>query len=103
MNADSSKGEKIDHIDHDTFNTRKKNLRMSVNLENTKNRKGKNSNNSTGYRNVILDKKSDKYIIMLCINNRRFRVGKYYTDVDEAGRDAEMYRQEYYGEFAGEG
>lgn len=37
---------------------------------------------------------------MLCINYKRFRVGKYYDDVDEAGKDAEMYRLQYYGEFA---
>lgn len=40
---------------------------------------------------------------MLCINYKRFIVGKLYTDVDEAGKDAEMYRQQYYKEFAGKG
>jgi hypothetical protein len=48
-----------------------------------------------------LDKDSGKYKIMLCINYKRFQVGKLYVDVHEAGKDAEKYRQEYYGEFAG--
>jgi len=51
---------------------------------------------------VIKVKDTGKYIIMLCVKNKRFRVGKYYDDVHEAGRDAEMYRQQYYGEFAGD-
>ena len=91
----------VDHIDTDRLNNREKNLRLTKQLLNTKNRTSKNKNNKTGYRNVCLDKRSGKYIIMLCIKNKRFRVGKFYTDVHEAGRDAEMYRKEYYGEFAG--
>ena len=92
----------IDHIDHDTKNNRKYNLRKTEHVKNATNRRGKNSNNKSGYRNVLLDKKSGKYIIMLCIKNKRFRVGKYYTDVHEAGKDAEMYRIQYYGaDFAG--
>ena len=91
----------IDHIDNDTKNNRKINLRKTDHATNARNRRGKNVNNSTGYRNVIFDKRSEKYIIMLCMNNKRFRVGKMYTDVDEAGSDAEKYRKEYYGEFAG--
>ena len=95
-------GEKyIDHINHDSKDNRKINLRKVEQNDNLKNRKSKNSNNKSGYRNVIQIKDTGKYIITLCINNKRFRVGKLYTDVHEAGRDAEKYRQEYYGEFAG--
>ena len=92
----------VDHIDHDPFNNRKTNLRIITNQENSVYRKSKNSNNKSGYRNVLLDKRSGKYIIMLCVKNKRFRVGKFYEDVHKAGRDAEMYRKQYYGEFAGE-
>jgi len=94
----------VDHREHKntgTLNNRKSNLRIATDGQNSGNRKSKNSNNKSGYRNVLLDKKSEKYIIMLCINYKRFRVGKYYDDVHEAGRDAEMYRKEYYKEFAG--
>ena len=91
----------VDHIDTDRLNNREINLRVTKQLLNTKNRTSKNKNNTTGYRNVIMDKRSGKYKIMLCINNKRFRVGKLYTDIDEDGKDAEMYRKKYYGEFAG--
>ena len=80
----------------------KGNLRETIVSPNATNRKSRNINNKSGYRNVIKVKDTGKYIIMLCVKNKRFRVGKYYDDVHEAGRDAEMYRQQYYGEFAGD-
>lgn len=91
----------VDHHDQNPLNNRKYNLRVTSVSNNNKYRKSKNSNNTTGFRNVILDKKSGKYIIMLCSNNKRFRVGEYYNTPEEAGRDAEIYRRQYYGEFAG--
>jgi len=93
--------EYADHKNHKTLDNRKDNLRITTFQLNTTNRNSKNKNNKSGHRNVILDKRSGKYMIMLCINYKRFRVGKFYTDVEEAGRDAEMYRQEHYKEFAG--
>jgi len=88
---------------HSSLDNRKANLRVTDCEHNSKKKKGKNKNNKSGYRNVLLDKDSGKYIIKLCINYKRFQVGKLYEDVHEAGRDAEMYRKQYYGEFAGKG
>jgi len=102
--TNAPKGTYVDHIgheEHSSLDNRKINLRVTDNPKNSRNRNGKNVNNTTGYRNVILDKDTNKYIIMLCVDNIRFRVGKLYTDVHEAGRDAEMYRKQYYKEFAG--
>lgn len=42
----------IDHINHNTLDNRKENLRITLNKQNTKNRKSRNSNNTSGYRNV---------------------------------------------------
>lgn len=98
----NDKNIKVDHKSGDSLKNCKDNLRCASNSSNLHNRqRGKNKNNKTGYRNVIVDKASGKYKILLCINNKRFRVGKLYTDVHEAGKDAEIYRQQYYGEFAG--
>jgi len=94
----------VDHREHKnqgTLNNRKSNLRIASDEENSKNRKSKNKNNKTGYRNVIKDKDSGKYKIMLCVNYKRFQVGGLYEDVHEAGKDAEKYRQQYYKEYAG--
>lgn len=102
MNADSSNGEKVDHIDHDTFNTRKKNLRISVNLENTKNRKSKNKNNKSGFRNVFWNTKDERWMVALQIEGKQRYFGRFkFNDLEKAGARAEEMRQLHYKEFAG--
>ncbi|WP_431785832.1 hypothetical protein [Paenibacillus lactis] len=98
MRADEN--EEVDHIEHNTLDNRKKNLRKISNDMNLKNRKGKNSNNKSGYRNVFWSSSEQKWVVSLCIKNKRFRCGSF-TDVHEAGRHAEEMRKKYYGEFAG--
>lgn len=93
----------VDHINHNTLDNRKENLRISEVLENSRHRKGKNKNNTTGYRNVLYIKSNTKhpYIVRLQINGKGVQLGKF-ADVHEAGAFAEEMRQKYYGEFAGD-
>ena len=93
----------MDHINHNTLDNRKENLRISEVLENSRHRKGKNKNNTTGYRNVLYIKSNTKhpYIVRLQINGKGVQLGKF-ADVHEAGTFAEEMRQKYYGEFAGD-
>lgn len=95
-------GMKVDHINHNTLDNRKSNLRIISNEENIKNRKSRNSNNTTGYRNVSYIKKLGKYIVQLQIDGTNKRLGEF-DDVNEAGQFAEEMRKIYYGEFAGKG
>jgi hypothetical protein len=93
----------IDHIDsRNTLDNRRSNLRVTSNELNSKNRKGKNINNSTGYRNVSFDKKTNKYIVQLQIDGKNTCLGRF-NDVHEAGKFAEEMRRIYYGEFKGKG
>lgn len=100
---DAEDGIYIDHYDHNSLNNTRENLRITKGEENAKNRKGKNKNNTTGYRNVQIDKRSGKYVVVLFVKGKIIRIKKLYDNVDEAGKDAEKYRQQYYGEFAGIG
>ena len=99
MNAN---GETVDHINGNTFDNRKTNLRIVEDSNNLTNRKSKNSNNKSGYRNVCWSKSESKWLVQLQINGKNTVLGKF-DDVDEAGRFAEEMRQKYYGEFAGKG
>lgn len=90
----------IDHFDHDTLNNLKSNLRISINEDNVKNRKGKNSNNTTGYRNVSYIKAESKYVVQIQIDGKNTQL-RWFDDVDEAGEYAEKMREKYYGNFAG--
>lgn len=93
----------VDHINHDTLDNRKENLRVSYRKSNSKNRNGKNINNKSGYRNVsyIPSNGNKKYIVQLMINGKNTRL-KSFSNADEAGAYAEQMREKYYGEYAGE-
>lgn len=97
MNA---RGNIVDHINGDTFDNRKSNLRIIEYANNSKNRKSKNSNNTSGYRNVSWCKGDKKWIVQMQIDGKNKRLGSF-DDVHEAGKFAEEMRQKYYGEFAG--
>lgn len=95
-----AKGRTVDHINGDTFDNRKSNLRIVEDSDNSKNRKSKNSNNTSGYRNVSWNKKDRKWVVQMQIDKRHKTLGAF-DDVHEAGKFAEEMRQKYYGEFAG--
>lgn len=92
----------VDHINHDTLDNRKENLRVISHSNNSKNRKARNSNNKSGYRNVSWSNNDKKWIVQLQINKKNTCLGKFeYDELDKAGQFAEEMRQKYYGEFAG--
>jgi hypothetical protein len=60
--------QEVDHIDHDTLNNRKSNLRVAEFKDNSTHRKTRNKNNKTGYRNVCFI--NGFYIVQLQINGK---------------------------------
>lgn len=60
----------IDHINNDTKNNKKSNLRKTEHVSNARNRKSKNSNNKSGFRNVFWNTKDERWLCKhpnLCI------------------------------------
>ena len=97
---DSIKGEVIDHYNHNTLYNCKENLKRVDMHKNDLNRKSKNSNNKSGYRNVFWDSTRGKWKVTLCKNYKTIDLG-FFIDVHEAGKIAEKAREKYYGEFQG--
>ena len=98
--TNAEKGEVVDHINHNTLDNRKENLRNIFDLQNTKNRKTKNQNNTSGYRNVSLIQ--NQWVIQMQVDGKNTRLKSYpYNKLDEAGLYAAEMRTKYYGEFAG--
>lgn len=90
----------VDHINHDTLDNRKENLRVAKRSENSKNRKSKNSNNTSGYRNVSWNSSINKWMVQLQIDGKNNCLGSF-DNVHEAGKFAEEMREKLYKEFAG--
>lgn len=96
----NTKAKAIDHINNDPLDNRIANLRASTTKENTKNRGSKNSNNTSGYRNVSWSKSENKWIVQLQIKGKNTKLDSF-DDVHEAGEYAEKMRKKHYGSYAG--
>lgn len=90
----------VDHINHNNLDNRKSNLRIIPHENNATNRKSKNSNNKSGYRNVCWIKNIEKWCVQLQVNGKNTRLA-FFDDVDEAGAYAEKMREKYYGKYKG--
>jgi len=99
---DCPKGMFVDHINHDTLDNRRCNLRLVECKHNDMNRKGANKNNKSGHRNVFWNKAVNQWQVDVCKNYQRHFIG-YFDDLDKAVIAAEDARNTYFGEFAGQG
>jgi len=92
----------VDHISFNTLDDRKSNLRVCEYVDNNKHRKTKNSNNTSGYRNVSWNKYANCWMVQLQIDGKNTRLKDFpENQLDEAGVYAEKMRNEIYGKFAG--
>jgi hypothetical protein len=86
----------VDHINGDGLDNRRGNLRVCTKSENGFNR-GKNSNNTTGYKGVTTNK--GKYRAQIRIDGKMCGLGRY-TDPVEAAKAYDRAAKKHYGEFA---
>lgn len=93
----------VDHINHNTLDNRKENLRVTNVTDNCKNRKLSKANTS-GYRNVCWDNWYNQWKVQLQVDGKNTILGLFPKDqLEEAGKFAKEMRAKYYGEFAGIG
>jgi hypothetical protein len=93
-------GECVDHIDGDRLNNRRQNLRLCSNAENQRNR-GRNSNNTTGYKGVYRNPGSKRrpWLAKIGVNGRLQYLGSF-TTAGEAARAYDQAARRLHGEFA---
>jgi hypothetical protein len=94
----ANKRDIVDHINKNTLDNRKSNLRKVGAKENTKNRKGANTNSKTGVRNVSLI--HGKYVVQLQVDGKNTVFGRF-DNLEDAAKLAKQKRKEIYGEYAG--
>jgi hypothetical protein len=95
---DDPEGLVIDHINHDTLDNRRTNLRAITRLGNTQNKKGENKNNKSGVRGVCWNKNAGKWKAHIRVKGKQTHLG-YFVDLEEAEKaviKARKEKMEYY-------
>lgn len=92
------KGFHTDHIDGDPLNNQCSNLRTATKSENQRNR-GKQKNNTSGYKGVTWHKHSKTWDAKIVINNKTVHLGSFHTP-EEAARAYDTAALDIHGEFA---
>jgi hypothetical protein len=76
-------GKQVDHINRNTLDNRRENLRLASQTENTWNM-GKQKRNTTGFKGVWFDKALGKYRAGLSNGNKTIHIGCFESAFDAA-------------------
>ncbi|GED73050.1 hypothetical protein BRE01_67520 [Brevibacillus reuszeri] len=87
----------LDHVNHNTLDCRKRNLVEVSNKKNLVNRRGANTNSTTGCRNVCWSKTEQKYIVQLQVDGKNKCFGRF-DELEDAIQCAEQNRMKLYKE-----
>lgn len=90
-------GKVVDHIDHNTLNNRKENLRICTNQQNVTNSRIP-KNNTSGHKGVYWAKDKHKWTAQISINNKTIYLGRY-DNIEDAIEAREKATITYYKEY----
>lgn len=88
----------VDHINRDTKDNRKENLRLVTPSQNLMNR-GIESRNKSGVTGVCWAKANHKWLSYISINNKRMYLG-YYDTIEDAAQVRREAEKKYFGEYS---
>ena len=88
----------VDHINHNSLDNRKANLRICSQSENCRN-KTSHKNSSSKYLGVSFNKKCKKWQYQICSNKKTIHLGLYINEID-AAKAYNNAAIKYHGEFA---
>jgi hypothetical protein len=89
----------VDHINGNTLDNRKINLRICTAGENNCNQR-KRSDNTSGYRGVSYNKEKKRWVAYISKNGKRYSLG-YFFDIEKAHVAYCIASEKYHGEFGG--
>ena len=92
-------GKVVDHINGNSLDNRKANLRECLHKENMRNRRGRNKNSTSGIKGVFWIKNAKKWRAQIKVNRVVIYLG-YFTDKIKAATAYNDAAKKYHGEFA---
>jgi hypothetical protein len=97
MNCIYGDGIEVDHINGNTLDNRKSNLRLCSHKENGRNRK-LNKNNTSGAKGVNWDKHALKWKCEIRINTKKLYLG-LFAEIEQAKKAYAEASKKYHGEY----
>lgn len=91
-------GLEVDHINLDTLDNRRSNLRVATRSQNAANRR-RQSNNSSGYKGVSWNKERKKWHAYICVGRKHITLGRFNSIV-QAARAYNDAALTFFGEYA---
>lgn len=89
----SPKGKVTDHVNHDTLDNRRSNLRIITHAQNQQNRKGAQRGSRSGVRGVSWESFTGRWKAQLRLNGKNYNFGRYNT-IEEAEKVITQKRKE---------
>lgn len=98
INRPLKKGEYVDHINGNSLDNRRENLRLATNSQNSCN-KGAQANNACGVKGVDWHPISNKWRAAITTNGKKIHLGTF-VDINDAAHAYNNAALLYHGEFA---
>jgi len=92
-------GKFIDHINHNSLDNRKANLRIVTNLQNSWNKRKQKGSYSSQYKGVSWSKRAGKWHTEIYCRGTKIFIG-YFDDEKAAAKAYDIAAQKYHNEFA---
>lgn len=90
----TERNEQVDHINGNTLDNRRSNLRIVMPQQNNHNRHKLDSRNTSGYRGVFWSTREGKWLAKIQVGGKQIHCG-HFSDVHEAGKAVKEARRLY--------
>lgn len=91
-------GYEVDHINRNTLDNRRSNLRLATRTQNSRN-KGLSKSNTSGYKGAVYRKTDKAWVANIRVDDCTLLLG-YYSTAEEAAIAYNHAAKQYYGDFA---